>query len=95
MTVLVTCIEFCADFALNPRRQIVVVLFEVGADGSGIAYRQRSKCPGHRLDHHVVAVGDEQVAGLERAPSIARAATRLQVQGHRADEGRALPPAVV
>src|SRR5262249_26788332 len=63
--------------------------------GFRITLRQLSKRPRHRLHNHVIAIFQQQLANLDRAPSVAASAAGLAVQGHGAHQRCAPPPTVL
>jgi hypothetical protein len=86
--------QLVLDLPHDARGELRTLLHQKTLNLSAMGNGKRPNCPGHRLDHHVVAVVDEQSADCEGTGSISGSTLGPEVQGHGAHQGNPSPPAI-
>ena len=60
-----------------------------------VALRELAQRPRHRLDYHIVSIGNQPAANFKRARSVAAAPASFAVQRNRADQRSSAKPSIL
>src|SRR5262245_8329068 len=87
-------LELMSHLSSHSCRDDVLMVREKLAHRFRIPDRQLAQSPGEGFYHHVVAVGDEAGADIERTWGVAGAAGSAEIERHRRDQGGTPPEAI-